>query len=185
MVSKKQRRKNIIIGIVLVGLFLLIISQQEIFPFAITSVCSGGHVLSINDISTTGQSPLNKPNVIRILMSTNPRGECLNIRVTQADIESAIPGFQADGDIIGDIELTKSENLYNINPVSSQNYLGFGVENIGDTLTCTQNRCRSEPSLPDSDIFASFRVQSGFFPDCYCFSYVDIVQGGEIQSRHN
>ena len=37
MVSQKEKRRNIIIGIVLIGLFLVFANQQEVFPFAIIS----------------------------------------------------------------------------------------------------------------------------------------------------
>lgn len=177
MVNKKQ--KNILItGIIVIIGLIFIINSGGIRPFAIP-VCSGGQVLSVDSITLTGSSPLNSDNVIRVLFSTNPTGECLDILIDESDLENSIPNFDASGNVLGNIDLTKSDKVYDINLNSpTQNFNAFGYKDIGFEFFCTINTCESDPGVPPG-VFSAFKTSASH---CHCFWDENYGKGGDFAS---
>ena len=180
MVSSQIETVLIILGIFLIlggigaGTFFTTDTNQEVSA----TQCSGGQVLSIDDISVTFSNELQK-DVIRVLFSTVPTSECLDIYVSTNQIENSIDGFDAYSPIRGDIILTKKDIEFDINADQNEKFFKIGIFNQGDKITCSAADC--------SGIVNSFASVFGdgwwlFTSECYCVSDDFRGVGGSFSS---
>lgn len=156
----------------LVGSFLFF---SDFAPLATFGDCVGGQVLSVDDVSIRTSSELGGRKVVRVLFSSLPSAECLDIRLSESQIENELneEGFQVTNSIRGDIDLTKKNIEFGVNTRSTQKFIRFGEINLGTQLFCTDTDCRNEMSsrgMPTSTLIAS--IGSGGFLGignvCYC-----------------
>lgn len=179
MVSGATKTTLIILGIFLiigVGAAIFFIPSDGGQATGATQ-CSGGQVLSIDDVSIRFSSELQK-DVIRVLFSTVPTAECLDIFVSASEIEDSIDGFDATSSIRGDIILTKKDVEFDIFEDQNKKFLKYDLNDIGGTAFCTDNNCRDEGiANPISSIPLGF-----FGQNCMCVSENFKGVGGSFSS---
>ena len=122
--------------------------------------CFGGQVLSIDNINIVKSSNLGGKDAIRVVFSSIPTSECLNIRLNPDQLESelkesGINNFDAKNIVYGDIVLKKKEKVYNIIENQNNKFFKFDIKQTSSTfLTCTDNKCNSAfGSVPLSSVY--------------------------------
>src|SRR3972149_1634658 len=100
----------IVAGIFIVPKFTV---QQAVLQ---NPTCSGGQVISVDSVNIRDSAELGK-KVIRVVFSTIPTAECLDISLSPSLIESelkesGVTNFDATKSIIGDINLISSSKSY-------------------------------------------------------------------------
>jgi len=169
--TKKQRTN--IVFIIIIGLIILVISQGgfNIFTIGGGAVCSGGQVLSIDDVSLRFSNELQK-DVVRVLFSTVPTAECLDIKLTKSQLENGLIGedeFKVTNGLIGDIRLTKKVKTYSINENQNNKLLKVGIRNVGEQAFCTDSDCTNAGiSNPIASIFEEAPTFFDLTKDCFC-----------------
>jgi len=168
MVTKKNK---LIIGIIILML---------VMPLVIAPGCTGGQVLSIDDVNIRYSTELQK-EVIRVLFSTIPTAECLDISLSESQIEEELAKngieFDARHRILGDIKLTEKTKIFNIRERPTEIFRKVGITQIGDQVVCTDNDCRDAGiSNPISSI------GFGISLDCFCVFIKDEGIEGEFIS---
>lgn len=161
----------IIIAMIIGALFVFNVIPPQV---SVSGTCTGGQVLSIDSATKTYSNDLQK-DVIRVVFSTLPTSECLEIKFDATDMENKLASQGVDFDVqksnIGDIVLTNSQKLYTLNQlngiyrkISVQSYVN-GI--LSPLIYCTNNYCADKnPNLNVIDSIA----QS---PDCKCVYYDD------------
>lgn len=190
-INKKQKSLLIILGVIL-SIFLLVGMNHKTFAVSTNpNLCSyGGTVLSApSSVQITDSADLNK-KVIRLTYSTLPNAECLNIQLSPSLIEqklqeSGVANFDAQNSVMGDIELTKTQKVYNIQERSSEKFRKFNIifGNRNIVGACTDEKCRADfDSTYGSSNFISSppSSQNG---QCYCaYNSNDVGINGEFSS---
>lgn len=143
--------------------------------------CSGGQVLSIDDVSVRFSDELQK-DVVRVLFSTIPTAECLDIFVSESQIENAIPGFEATSPIRGDIRLTKKDIEFDIIEDQNKKFLKYDINTIAGGFVCSDNDCRDAGiSNPITSIATSVFLEK----NCACVNENFRGIGAEFSSGSN
>ena len=183
MVSGAMKTVFVILGIILIlgGVGALIFFNQDSGLQETGAIaCSGGQVLSVQDINVRFSNELQK-EVIRVVFSTVPTSECLDIFVSESQIEDSIDGFNANEPIRGDIFLTKKDIEFDIIENQNNKFLKYDLNTIAGGIACTNSDCRNAGL---SSVISS--IATGFFGnDCTCVSENLKGVGGRFSDGSN
>ncbi|MFA5764488.1 MAG: hypothetical protein WC915_06800, partial [archaeon] len=145
--------------------------------------CSG-QVLSIDSAQIYTSSDLGGKKVIRVTYSTLPSSECLNIKIDPSSINNALSSsdkskFKATNTIYGDIKLTKSQKIYNINEISSEVFKTIGLDLLPGynalLKPCWDSNCKNSFSSTFASNMYSGSLWSVTADKCVCSS--DLPKG--------
>lgn len=179
----KGKTIGIILAVVLVfalvGGFLF---TEGFGTLSVFGACSGGQVLSVDDVSIRTSSDLGGKQVIRVLFSSLPSAECLDIRVSQSQIRNELnrDDFQVTDSIVGDIRLTKKSIEYGVNVRSTEKFIRFGEFDVDGGGVCEDSDCRTEMSargIPTSSLISSVNVGGFLIFGGTCTCVFDDIRG--------
>jgi len=170
----------IVAGIFIVPKFTV---QQAVLQ---NPTCSGGQVISVDSVNIRDSAELGK-KVIRVVFSTIPTAECLDISLSPSLIESelkesGVTNFDATKSIIGDINLISSSKSYTINPRTDQKIRKLTVQPISLSLLefCTVNTCKNKGNAQ-----TLYALKSETFGGCNCILNNEIGYSGEFLSSES
>jgi len=189
MVKKKNKTVLfLILGILLIGA----IGAGIYFTTSTTqsgiglSGCSG-QVLSINNAQVTlSDSPSLGKKVVRVVYSTLPQSECLNIRFSADEIENKLKSagyseFDVTKSVIGNVELIKSQKIYGI--TDKQNMIrklsDSGEISYSGFNTCSVKTCGEKGY--STSVFAIKNSKVPYY-GCHCIYTNDLGTEGEFKS---
>ena len=132
--------------IILVGVFFLVGGSSSNL-LSSYDTCSGGTILSVDDVSITSSNDLGGQKVVRVLFDSLTTGECLDIKVTESDLEDLQDdGFEVQDGIVGDIEITKKQQEFDLLK-NTDKYFKLITKDIGNSLTKSPSNCGQEDGL--------------------------------------
>lgn len=189
--TKKQKKIGIIVIVILISILGIYLFGG--FNKTLSTVgsykCSGGQVLSISNAQVYTSDDLGGKKVIRVTFSTLPTSECLYVSLQPTDINSKMSDsdkakFTATNTILGDIKLTKSQKVYNINERSTEIFRTFDLKELSGynsiTYPCWDNICKNQEG---NSVFSSLLYSKNPNPDiCYCAKDISTGINGEFSS---
>ena len=187
MAKKKSKTKLIVIPLVVIVVLALVLGIWYKTTQTGLPECTGGQVLSIDDVSVTQASDLTTDKVIRVTFSTIPTAECLSIQLSQEKIESELKkdgiNFDATKSIIGDIKLTKEDKIFNIVEDQNKKFFRIGIKDLGKQRFCTDNDCKNAGiSTPIASILEGATFDIFLSSPCRCIYDDQVGVGGRFTS---
>ena len=181
-----MEKKTIYTIFISLGVIFLLLGGYSLItgtPLFLSSydTCHGGTVSSIDDVQIRTSSDLSGKQVVRVTFSSIETGECLDIEASEGNLRDYLEdeGFSVEDPIVGDIELTKTQQIYDLRKDTSDKYFKLIEEDVGKELSCSKSKdCPSKSGATLMGVYLNPNTYT--WDNCVCVYKSEEGVGGVI-----